>query len=392
MSPHSSFDMLPEELTEHILSLCVTASFEPPPPRPIWLAPVNSRPQSVSRQDRRCSAIRTRLAPLLVSKTFHRISTPHYYSTVRITSPEQAVAFLRALQTHHIAPHVRRFLSSSILPTLGAVLQHCKNINYIDICLDSGSSPSTGVDSVTEEFCNALDALECVRHISLRKASNTYLTLPRVRYILTRLAVTVEKWTCLETANVAFRMSDESPQTLLAMAYPAMLQSFSPSTPTLTPSNVSPPESMSHLPVSLAINSPICGGPISLLTSALAKSPSLHTFITHAPSLWNESILCVSQNSSLQKIILGDHRTGVSISGLFMNEAKRHPRLTELIKAGTPMIRMRAQTLGNFGNAAGTASPSLSTKSPGCGKADSDHVPVTSRSASMMVSSPSSAN
>lgn len=197
MSSHSSFDMLPEELTEQILSLCVTASFEPPPPRPIWLAPAKSRPQSVSKQDRRCSAIRTRLAPLLVSKTFHRISTPHYCSTVRITSPEQAAAFLRALQTQHIAPYVRRFLSSSILPTLGAVLQHCKNINYIDISLDSGSSSSIGVDSVTEEFCNALDTLECVKHISLRKASNTYLTLPRVRYTLTRLAVTVEKWTSL---------------------------------------------------------------------------------------------------------------------------------------------------------------------------------------------------
>lgn len=130
-------------------------------------------------------------------------------------------------------------------------------------------------------------------------------------------------------------MSDESPQTLLAVAYPAMLQSLPLSIPTSTPSNVFLPESMAYSPASPSTYTPTCGGPISLLTSALAKAPSLHTFTTHAPSLWNETILCVSQNSSLQKIILGDQRTGLSISGLFMNEAKKHSRLTELIKAGT---------------------------------------------------------
>ncbi|KAE9402548.1 hypothetical protein BT96DRAFT_918072 [Gymnopus androsaceus JB14] len=355
--PGSSFDILPEELTEQILSLCVTAPLESPPPRPMWLPPPTSPSQSVpTGHRRRSSAVRTRLAPLLVSKKFNRISTPHYYSTVHITSPEQAAAFLRTLevQLHPVGLYVRRFVSSSVIPTLGAVLQHCNDIRDIDICLDSGPAPSSGVDSVTEEFCNALDGLEGVRHISLRKASNAYLTLPRIRYILTRLAVTVEKWTYLESATVAFRMSDDNPQTLLALAYPSILQGHPPSVPTAAPLTVSLPG-------------------------------------THSP---------LASNPSLQKIILGDQRTGVMISGLFMNEAKKHTRLAELIKAGTPIVRMRAQTLGNFGNIANTpaagvaaaTSPSTTrcTASSGCGKVESDHVPVPVLSRSNSISSSSS--
>ncbi len=87
------FDILPEEITEQILSLCVTAPFEPPPPRPVWLKPTtpNSEPEQSSAGAFLCSptalprpsnpvasvpqrrvspAPRTRLAPLLVSRKF----------------------------------------------------------------------------------------------------------------------------------------------------------------------------------------------------------------------------------------------------------------------------------------------------------------------------------
>jgi hypothetical protein len=143
-----------------------------------------------------------------------------------------------------------------------------------------------------------------------------------------------------ESANVAFRMSDDNPQALLALAYPANPQGLSPSgVTTATPLlSISPPGVMSSAsasPSSISPISPVRAGPMSLLTTALSKSPSLHTFATHVPNVWNETILCVSQNPSLQKIILGDSRTGVMVTGLFMSEAKKHSKLVELIKAGT---------------------------------------------------------
>ncbi|KAJ3889355.1 hypothetical protein GG344DRAFT_78858 [Lentinula edodes] len=360
----ASINMLPEELTEQILCLCVTAPFDPPPPRPKWLAPTAPTSPSVFKR-RSSSAIRNRLAPLLVSKKFHRIALPRYYSIVHIVSPDQATALLHTLRTqkHLVAPYVQRFVSAGIFPDLGAILQCCKNIRDIDICLDSGHTSSGGVDLATKEFCDALNGLRGIGYLSLRKAPNAYLTLPRIRYVLTRLAAAVENWGRLESANVAFRMSDDNPQALLALAYSTVSQGLpSLSVLTSTPLSASTPVSDTSPPTSPLINSPSSpagGGPIDLLTNALAKSPSLHTFATQVPSVWNEAILRVSQNPSLQKIVLGDPKTGVLITGLFMAESKKHPRLVELIKAGTLMVRTRAYTLGNFGNIA----PSVSTPS-----------------------------
>lgn len=126
---------------------------------------------------------------------------------------------------------------------------------------------------------------------------------------------------------------------------------------------------------------PIQQGPITLLTEALSTSPNLHTFSTLLPSLWNEAILRVSTNPSLQRIMLGDGihvgsgrngpsslrplavqwtakdfyaapvsaslpsqssplfseptNQGIMGTGLFMLQAKKHARLTELIRSGT---------------------------------------------------------
>ncbi|KAF9063021.1 hypothetical protein BDP27DRAFT_1335878 [Rhodocollybia butyracea] len=362
----SAFDLLPEELTEQILSLCVTASSEPPSPRPNWLPTPASK--SLTR-DRRTSVIRTRLAPLLVCKEFYRISIPHYHSTVHIISPEQAAAFLHTLQLHPhlVGPCVRRCVSSEIYPML--------------------------VDSAAEDFCNALHTLQNVRHLTLRKASSTYLTLPRIRHVLTELATAIEDWNSLESANVAFRMSDDNPLALLALAYPSASPGLFSPVPTPTPSPLSP-----TLPSSNGPSYSARVGPMSLLTSALAKSPSLHTFSTHVPNVWNDTLLRVSQNPCLQKIILSP---SVMITGLFMNEAKKHTRLTELIKAGTPMVRSRAQTLGNFGisaptalnahgyNGGGSSAPVARSNAKACSSAGTDRVRPPTRSNSIMTLSSS---
>lgn len=110
--------------------------------------------------------------------------------------------------------------------------------------------------------------------------------------------------------------------------------------------------------------------PITALTLALSTRPKLHTFSTLLPSVWNEAILRVSNNPALERIILGDGSVGVreqtygrgvtwsskdfyaapvgasmpsapvfegSIAGtgLFLMQARKHTRLSELIRFGT---------------------------------------------------------
>lgn len=107
--------------------------------------------------------------------------------------------------------------------------------------------------------------------------------------------------------------------------------------------------------------------PITALTLALSTRPKLHTFSTLLPSIWNEAILRVSNNPALERIILGGgsqeqtHGRGVTWSskdfyaapvgatmpaapafegsiagtGLFLMQARKHTRLSELIRAGT---------------------------------------------------------
>lgn len=134
--------------------------------------------------------------------------------------------------------------------------------------------------------------------------------------------------------------------------------------------------------------------PITALTHALRSRPCLHTFSTHLPSVWNASILTISQNENLQRIILGDGKDssapfsaprtfsghgsysadrssmgqqhGIVGTGLFFMEARKHQRLGDLIRSGTcvsvrllvshalltpslflrPIIRTRAHTMG----------------------------------------------
>ena len=129
-------------------------------------------------------------------------------------------------------------------------------------------------------------------------------------------------------------------------------------------------------------------GPISSLTHALTTRPKLRTFCTLLPSLWNESILRISSNPNLECIVLGDGASrlreqthvrkvdsnfeydgsyGIVGTGLFLMQARKHSRLSDLIRAGTyvflyhmlffalyltfllssSIMRTRAQTLGN---------------------------------------------
>lgn len=88
--------------------------------------------------------------------------------------------------------------------------------------------------------------------------------------------------------------------------------------------------------------------PLTRLTHVLSTLPNLRTFVTRLPNVWSQNILRVSRNPALEKIVLEDlalppptgsgpenvYDYGIQGTGLFFKEAKKYPRLCELIRAG----------------------------------------------------------
>ncbi|KAF9269810.1 hypothetical protein L218DRAFT_993798 [Marasmius fiardii PR-910] len=147
--------------------------------------------------------------------------------------------------------------------------------------------------------------------LTIRKSPTTaYLSSDNIRRFIHRLAEQLPS--TLSTVNVGFKLSDPMPD------------------PT---------------------------SPITHLANALASLPNLHTFITLLPSVWSDVLLVVSGNPSLRRITLGQ---GIIPTGLFMNTAVKHSKLMELIRAGTPIIRHRAQTLPQGGFPPFSSSPATS--------------------------------
>ncbi|KAF8915692.1 hypothetical protein CPB85DRAFT_1292859 [Mucidula mucida] len=274
MAAPSLLDTFPEELLERILYFCVVAAPVPQASRPSW-------------QPQRRRAY-TRLTPLLVCKTFYRIALPHYYHTVHLTTPEQSSCLRAILRRYtYLARGVRRLVVTCIVSDTSPAMRLCTGLTALDVTLD----PYAESDS----FCDALETLGNISFFTLRKQHNTYLTMQSIRRFMTRIAATIVSWPCLESANLAFRVSDDD-------------------------------------------------GPVSSIAQALSFAPSLRSFSTEMPSLWNEAILRISHNPKLEKIVLGGEDVGRG-GGLYMVQARKHPRLAELIKIGTPIIRTRAHTM-----------------------------------------------
>lgn len=311
----------PEELLEHILGLCVSAQSQSgqtsPPRRPQWHTP--------AFQTRRTS-------PLRVCKTFYRIATPLLYHNVHVVDVMQAELLLRTLQGNaSISPLIRSLVLSTITLQSAQILSLCKGLLALDFTLDAASSSSPpsppnsqgdAVDPAAVYFSNAIMTQRHIQHLVVRKPdARAYLTMPRIKYVLSGLAHALLSWNKLETANFAFKFADDSRQ----------------------------------------------GGPIVQLTHALSNSPRLHSFAAHVPATWSEAILRVSTNRRMERIVLTDGRVDVSVipefmggcpplsapehqqggvlgTGLFFMEARKHSRLSELIKAGTPFVRCRARS------------------------------------------------
>ncbi|KAF8347568.1 hypothetical protein F5887DRAFT_956388 [Amanita rubescens] len=264
---------------------------------------------------------------------FNRIGTPLLYHSINLTNPTQAELLLRTLRGNRdISPLIRCLVLSTITIHSAQALSLCRNLVLLDFTLDAGSSsqPSSPgpqeptPDPDVAELSNAFSNLSQLRHLVVRKSgAGVYLTTPRVKHILCHLAESVPQWNELRP------------------------------TPSGTPSD----------------DSPVRLGPIARITHALSTRPKLHSFAAHLPSTWSNAILRVSTNKQLERIVLSDGRTDISIipeiagaafsapatehhqqhgvlgSGLFMMEARKHAKLIELIRAGTPFIRSRTRSM-----------------------------------------------
>jgi len=184
----SLLDHFPEELLERILSDVIVAASNDD--RPTWLRSPSYRPDF-------------RLAPLLVTKQFSRIAVPLFYHTIQLHTPTTAHLLRRTLITNPaLASRIRHLSMTGISADAASVLRLCgPSIKSLDITLateeehDEYSNRSPG--EIAQEFADALKGLTGVEHLTLRKPSFVYLSLPRPRYIITAVANAIPAWSTL---------------------------------------------------------------------------------------------------------------------------------------------------------------------------------------------------
>ncbi|KAG1732907.1 uncharacterized protein EDB91DRAFT_661878 [Suillus paluster] len=307
MSVPTSLSSFPEELLARILADCVT----PPqvlPVRPTWHT--QPCPSHLVRPPPPTST-RARLAPLLVSRQFLRIGTPIYYQTLHLPTASHATRVLETLAAQPVlAGAVRRVVLGCVSLESARVLQACDRIEDVDVCMDVGiegdAQGGAARDEDAEALCDALERID-LKHLTIRRASDAYLTLTRPKYLLQRIAKAVPCWPDLESFHFAFKIG---------------------SAPATRP-----------------------------LAEALSHAPKLRLLKAQLPAIWNELFLTISRNSALEQIALyAEGADGILHTTMYMAEAKKHARLSELIKTGTSFIRTRAHT-----TAAAVPSP-LSTR------------------------------
>ncbi|KAJ7705524.1 hypothetical protein B0H17DRAFT_1193184 [Mycena rosella] len=311
----------PEELLERILAFVVVA---PPTAHP--RAPWHPSPNAASSE----TPIRTRTAALLVSRAFHRIALPLFYHTLVLHTPSQSRGLLAALGARPALTRCVRTLvlsdpspaDADLLVLVGSTLR------ALDVTLPP---VLPAIDALALEHALARP-LPALRALAIRKAAGTYLSQPAPRAVLCALADTVAAAPLLEETTTSFPLSAD---------------------PALAP-----------------------------LVDALAAAPVLHTLRTPLPALWAPPLLGVSANPALKQICLAagedapcpvransysasysasakDGGAGKAYAdlwrarpivgtGLFLAAARKHAHLSELIRAGTPIIgwRGRAWTVG----------------------------------------------
>ncbi|CCL98421.1 uncharacterized protein FIBRA_00418 [Fibroporia radiculosa] len=285
----ATLSSFPEELLERILLLVLTPAPPPSHPRPTWHQPPPSIPGATS------------VAPLLVCRTWLRIATPLHYRTPILRSARATAHLAATLHAHPaLGRCVRALRVEGSFDALPDVVRWCPFLEAFDMTVDNGTapppslSPARGHDVVDEHvraFCSAFSGMRKLRHLVIRK--NAYLTQARPTLVFEELGKAIRQWRDLESVNIDFR--------------------FSPS------------------PASAAF------------AAALAVAPKLRYVRAALPAVWNTTLLEISANPALERIQLTPDTELVG-AHLFLSEASKHPRLLELIRAGTPVMRRRART------------------------------------------------
>ncbi|KAG1789064.1 uncharacterized protein HD556DRAFT_1244331 [Suillus plorans] len=294
----TSLSSFPEELLARILAYCVI----PPqvfPVRPPWhIQPIFFPcPSSLARPTPYTST-RARFSPLLVSRQFLRIGTPIYYQTLHLPTAAHAARVLETLVAQPVlAGAVRRVVLGCVSLEGARVLRACERIEDVDICIDVYEANPQGDaadDQDAQALCDALDQID-LKHLTIRRTSDAYLTLTRPKYLLERIAKAVPGWFNLESAHYALKIS---------------------STPATRP-----------------------------LAEALSHAPKLRSLKGQLPAIWNDLFLTISKNPTLEQIALYvEGVDGILHTTMYMMEARKHAHLSELIKIGTSFIRTRAHT------------------------------------------------
>jgi len=228
-------------------------------------------------------------AILLVNKTFLRIATPLLYRTLILRSPEQLTLLLNnAFKPNpELAAHVRTVVLSGGYEGFDEFVNLCRQLEVLDITLDNNPWD----ESMQLRFGDSLQTMGNIKHLVLRK--DAYLTQEKPKFIISQLAKAVPNWRSLETLDIRFRLSSD--------------------------------------PVTCAF------------AIALASAPNLKSIRALLPAVWNTTFLTISQNPRLERIHLSSDHELIG-SQLFLNIARRHSRLMDLVKAGTPIMRARAQS------------------------------------------------
>ncbi|KIP09335.1 hypothetical protein PHLGIDRAFT_333566 [Phlebiopsis gigantea 11061_1 CR5-6] len=305
---------LPEEILERILAYTLASTSSSSDSQPALLKSSFTRSQSTPFpvSDRSRSAgfkqfSRTsvhRYTPLLACTVFARIGTALIFSDLHVKTAEQCSNLKRILRQR---PDLARCVKAVRLDgawgdskdLVKALSVSGGRLENFDFCI----TPQAEEESALPAFCKALAALPTVgtvKHLRVRKASDAYLTLSTPNRILEVLAQTIPRWGSLETVNIGFRLPSGPRKTTPSTALPS--------------------------------NATISG--VSQFVLALAQAPSLKAVHAELPAVWNTALLDISSNPSLHSITLSP--APVTGGHMFLTEARKHPRLAELIENGTP--------------------------------------------------------
>ncbi len=215
-----SFTSLPEELLERILahtfaprpsSLASTSPYSPAPsptpPTPHLLTRSSSTPfPSAHSPTDNIRPARSQVpvySPLLTCSLLARVGTPLLYTHLRLTSASQTALLVHTFQA---CPDLKRAVRTLTLDGIWSnaydlvqslIADDGCRLESFDFLIDAGPGTDTSSDSPLDKFGMALSLLpsfQRLKHITVRKSADAYLTLAGPVRVLGCLSDVVQRW------------------------------------------------------------------------------------------------------------------------------------------------------------------------------------------------------